>query len=388
MRISKILSFLLVSVVLAAGPVLAFDTSSNNFLSQSYYNNLLSNASWVDINSMSASGVQDFLNTNNSPLKSYSEGGRSAAQIIYDAAHGYNEASGDWGGISINTATGTVSPRVLLVYLQKEQSLITRGDLPENVLIKAMGYQCYGGVSNDNNGNNCNDRYEGFTKQVENAAWQLRYNYEYGIRGIKPTGFTTHYIVNEAVSMPDENGNRYNVTMANGATCAVYSYTPYVFDSAYNLWKYFNSWFTESAITLPDSTNDTAAYSLRTYVSSITVGGSKTSGSKVFYQNQLIADAGAANWQLTFTAQEGNNSISVEYRDSAGGVIGTKAISVVRHKIADINGDGQVDIQDLSTLANYWGQEHPAEALANLNPGEDEVVDIQDLSILASNWNG
>lgn len=388
MRISRILSVLLVSVASTAGPVLAFDTGSNNFLSQNYYNNLISNSSMIDINSMSAGGIQDFLNANNSPLGGYSEGGRSAAQIIYDAAHGYNEASGDWGGISINTTTGTVSPRILLVYLQKEQSLITRGDLPADTLIKAMGYQCYAGVSNDNNNNNCNDAYEGFTKQVENAAWQLRYNYAYAIRGIKPTGFTVHYIVGEVVSMPDEYGNRYNVTMANGATCAVYSYTPYVFDSAYNFWKYFNSWFTESAITLPDSTNDTAAYSLRTYVDNITVGGSKSLNSKVFFQNQLIADASAANWQITFTAQIGNNSLSVEYRDSGGSVIGTKTVSVERHKIADINGDGTVDIQDLSTLANYWGQEHPAEALTNLNPGEDEVIDILDLSILASNWNG
>lgn len=388
MRIPRILSVLLVSVVMIAGPVLAIDTGSNNFLSGLYYNNLLSNASLIDINSIGAAGVQDFLNTNNSPLKDYSEGGRSAAQIIYDAAHSYNEASGNWGGISINTTTGTVNPRILLVYLQKEQSLITRGDLPANALIKAMGYQCYAGVSNDNNDNGCNDAYEGFTKQVENAAWQLRYNYEYAIRGIKPTGFTPHYIVGEAVSMPDEYDNHYNVTMTNGATCTVYSYTPYVFDSAYNLWKYFNNWFTESTITLPDSTNDTASYSLRTYVDNITVGGNKSRDSKVFFQNQLIADAGAANWQITFTAPEGNNSLSVEYRNSSGSVIGTKAISVERHKIADINGDGAVDIQDLSTLANYWGQEHPAEALANLNPGEDEVVDIQDLSILASNWNG
>ena len=234
--------FLVIAFALGAIPqsVFGVDTTKQYFLDHQTYNNVVNDASFTDINSMSSNDIQGFLNDKNSPLKNFNEGGRSAAQIIYDAAHGKNEAAGEWGGISITETTGTISPKLILVYLQKEQSLISRSDLPENVLSKAMGYQCYGGVSNDNNLNNCNDRYESFTLQVENAAWQLRYNFEYAKRNYKPLGFTTHYLSGEQTPMQDEYGNCYNLTIANAATASIYSYTPYVFDSAYNLWKFFN----------------------------------------------------------------------------------------------------------------------------------------------------
>jgi len=385
---------LLLTIIFGVNPQIAFgiDTSKQYFLDNKIYSNIINDASFTDTNSMSVSDIQKFLDDKDSPLKNYSESGRSAAQIIYDAAHGKNEAAGDWGGISINDSTGTISPRVILVYLEKEQSLISRDDLPADTLSKAMGYQCYGGVSNDNNLNNCNDRYEGFAVQVENAAWQLRYNFEYSKRGYKPLGFTIHYVKDEKASMPDEYGNSYDVTMTTNATSAIYGYTPFVFDSAYNFWKFFNEWFTKTAEpdpkTLPPTPNDTAKFVENTYINTTTVGGVKSSGDSVFFNNQLIQGPGTTNWQLTFETWLGDHTYYVEYRSPAGAVVDRKELQIHRHGIADINGDGKVDIQDLSILATYWGQEHPAEPLANLNPGDDEVVDILDLSILASNWNG
>lgn len=382
------LSFFLQPIGLAK----ALDTSKESFLNNKTYNNLIDDTSFIDINAMDEGAIQKFLDDQQSPLRDYSENGRSAAKIIYDAAHGANEAGGSWGGISITTTTGTVSPRVILTYLEKEQSLVSRDDRPEATMNKAMGYQCYNGAANDNNGNTCNDRYEGFTLQVENAAWQLRYNYEYAKRGTKPSGFATHYVVNESASIPEESkygGKSYDIKMENAATASIYSYTPYVFDSSYNFWKIFNGWFTASPPAPPaESTDDTTKFTLKTYISSITVGGTKSSASSVFFNNQPIATVGSTSWQLTFEAEDGAKTYTVEYRDAAGQVSASKAIEIDKHKTADINGDSNVDIQDLSILANYWGQDHPGEALANLNPGEDEVVDIQDISILASNWNG
>ena len=90
---------------------------------------------------------------------------------------------------------------------------------------------------------------------------------------------------------------------------------------------------------------------------------------------------------MTFETEIGNHIYIVEYRNNAGAVVDRKELDITRQAIADINADGKVDIQDLSILATYWGQEHPGEPLANLNPGGDEVVDILDLSLLASNWS-
>ncbi|MCG2685961.1 dockerin type I domain-containing protein [Candidatus Parcubacteria bacterium] len=51
----------------------------------------------------------------------------------------------------------------------------------------------------------------------------------------------------------------------------------------------------------------------------------------------------------------------------------------------DVNGDGRVDIQDLSRLLSKW--EHPAD-LGNADLNGDGVVNVGDLSILLSNWTG
>ena len=55
--------------------------------------------------------------------------------------------------------------------------------------------------------------------------------------------------------------------------------------------------------------------------------------------------------------------------------------SATTRKTADINGDGKVDIFDLSILLTRWGSSNVA---ADLN--SSGIVDIFDLSILLSRW--
>ncbi len=50
----------------------------------------------------------------------------------------------------------------------------------------------------------------------------------------------------------------------------------------------------------------------------------------------------------------------------------------------DVNGDGKVDILDLSIMASHWGQSGMTLAQGDLSG--DGKVDIFDLSILGSNW--
>ena len=193
-------------------------------------NNLNSDGDFIYINKIDSGSIQRFLERQNSFLKDYSENGRSAAQIIYDASHGYGEASGTINGIIINSSTGTVNPEVIIVTLQKEQSLITKTERDDNALSKAMGYGCP-----DSGG--CNPSYAGFTKQIENAAWQLRYNYERA----QGRGFSD-YQVGQSFLFEDWNGVHSGI-LGNRATSALYRYTPHVYNGNYNFVYFKELWF-------------------------------------------------------------------------------------------------------------------------------------------------
>lgn len=379
-------------VLMMPNQAIAQDLSKSYFLANQVYNNLLNNESFIDTGSMSVAEIQAFLQSKGSVLATASpsilgEGanGRSAAQIIYDAARGlYPAAVGDWNGLSINSSTGTISPRVILVYLEKEQSLVTRTSATQSTLDCAMGYEY---------GRGCTYMFEnypnlkGFSNQVGNGAWQLRYNYEYSERGTKPIGYTIHKIKGETHTIPDESGNQYTVTLANSTTASILDYTPFVFNGAYNLWMLFNSWFTPTAPATPAPVpNDTARFESKTYSEVVTVGGTKNADHKVFFGGYLIADSGTTSWQLTVQAEMGAKSYIVEYRNASNQVVAQKELSISRHKNGDINGDSRVDLLDLSVFASYWGQSKPDEALTDLNG--DGIVDLLDLSVIASYWEG
>ena len=215
-------------LVLAIGIVM-FNKNPESVSASSFnQSNLISDGVFIDINSMSVAEIQSFLSDKSSYLKDYSTGGRSAAQIIWDASHGYGDASGSINGISVTSTTGTVSPKVILVTLQKEQSLISRTTQNDSALNAAMGYACP-----DSGG--CNSAYAGFTKQVENGAWQLRYNYERA----QGTGFSD-YQVGQQATFSDFNGNN-SVTFDNRATASLYRYTPHVYNGNYNFWNLYTN---------------------------------------------------------------------------------------------------------------------------------------------------
>ncbi len=189
---------------------------------------LISDGEFVAIDGMSVAEIQRFLENRSSFLKDLSEGGRSAAQIIWDAAHGKNEASGSINGIAVTESTGTVHPGVILATLQKEQSLVSRTERNDDALRAAMGYACP-----DSGG--CNSTYAGFTKQVENGAWQLRYNYE------RAQGHSfSDYQVGQSFCTSDHNGTNCG-TYDNRATASLYRYTPHVYNGNYNFWNLFTN---------------------------------------------------------------------------------------------------------------------------------------------------
>ncbi|WP_146069466.1 hypothetical protein [Cryobacterium sp. Y11] len=142
----------------------------------------------------------------------------------------------------------TISPEVLLVLLQKEQSLLTRPS--ESGYLRATGYGCPDTAD-------CDAQYFGFFNQVYNAAWQFRQYTQEPDRafqiGSVDIGFNP---TTECGATP--------VDIANQATANLYNYTPYqpnavaienVGDegdgcSTYgnlNFWLFYNDWFGDSA---------------------------------------------------------------------------------------------------------------------------------------------
>ncbi len=140
-------------------------------------------------------------------LKDYTENGKSAAQIIYEAARQYQ-----------------INPQVLLVLLQKEQGLVT-DKWPLATQYKwATGYRCPDHGS-------CDEAYAGLTKQINGAASDWRY-------AMTPnSGFRSNFILNANNNIryfpedTDPNTGEVcgssTVNIQNRATWALYTYTPY-----------------------------------------------------------------------------------------------------------------------------------------------------------------
>ena len=150
-----------------------------------------------------------------------------------------------------------ITPQVLLVTLQKEQSLVSGATARQPSaarLERAMGYACP-----DNVGGACDPTYAGVYNQIYRAAWQFK-------RYANPPGtsqFFTQYRPGATHSIlynPNPACGTRSVTVRNQATANLYYYTPYTPNqaalsslrgtgdgcSAYgnrNFWVYFTDWF-------------------------------------------------------------------------------------------------------------------------------------------------
>ncbi len=104
-----------------------------------------------------------------------------------------------------------ISPRSLLVLLQKEQSLLTRPSV--SGYERATGYGCPDTAD-------CDTKYFGFFNQVYNAAWQFRQYTEEPDRAYRIGTVQVGY-------HPDAACGASAVEIRNQATANLYNYTPY-----------------------------------------------------------------------------------------------------------------------------------------------------------------
>lgn len=171
----------------------------------------------------SENSVQAYLQASNSPLKNYSDQGKSASYWIFAASRGIS--SSKWN-IKPN-----INPAVIITFLEKEQSLISLSGYntakdPENRIVNAMGYGCPDdGI--------CDPQYAGLANQINWAAYQLEYNIYVATN---PSSIDL-FKVNSTITTLDN----FDVFLSNSVTASMYRYTPHVYWGNFNVWLIMTS---------------------------------------------------------------------------------------------------------------------------------------------------
>lgn len=262
--------FLIISLILA-GFIFIFGSLATEARAQAVLdsgfnpNNIISDAEMLDVYSLSLTEIQNFLQEKGSYLASYqtlSAYGelKTAAEIIYDAARNNYDCKDvilsdspteAERKLKCRTIT-TINPKVLLVLLQKEQSLIQNPSPTQKALDEATGYGCPTGQT-------CNPYWKGFGKQVNSAALQFAaymknpnsYGFRNSITYIAKDARSMLKSVTRAVQDGDYNSIVSNpgfmtITIENQATAALYNYTPHVYNGNFNFYRLYNSYFPKS----------------------------------------------------------------------------------------------------------------------------------------------
>lgn len=196
---------------------------------------------------------------------------RSAAELIYDSAT-------HWG----------LNPQVILVMLQKEQSLITgnfNSDAAlQNALDKAVGFGCPDDQP-------CGSIFIGFYRQLFGSfdpagnrwlgdAASLMKSFNATVAGVRvgrgpgvdannqtfgsPIVRTSKQgdtvVIDNTLGGYDNVPNMQTVILQNFATAALYRYTPHVFNGNYNFWKFYTAWFKYPNGTIIQRSGDALQY--------------------------------------------------------------------------------------------------------------------------------
>lgn len=282
-----------VVAVFALSIVTSFPLSTSAF----NQNNIMNDAVFSDYNSMNIQQIDSFLNSYPNSCISPNSGFSAIDPIGYNPSQSFLYGGNVSAGTVIFNAAQTygINPKVLLVTLQKEQSLV-QGDAgcSTNRIAKAMGYGCPdSGGSYSYNGVNLYSRNgttftsvsgvcvntaakAGFTQQVIRAAWMLKYSEQRSKGNIgwavikgnwnNSDDLNATYSGNmtpgchkrskyESVCTQYDGYATINgsaVIMENGSTAALYRYTPHFagnrsFVSIYTRWFGSPSYFGDKA---------------------------------------------------------------------------------------------------------------------------------------------
>jgi hypothetical protein len=188
--------------------------------------NIISDAKFFNGQAMDVGSIQGFLNSQvpscragYTCLKSWTETtGSRPADAMCGAYNGAANESAATIIYKVGVVCG-VSQKVLLVLLQKEQSLVTDSFPSAGQFRSATGFACPDTAP-------CDAEYYGFYNQVYKAAWQYK-------RYTNPPGtsaFFTWYPIGQTSSVryhPNAACGSSPVVIQNKATAGLYYYTPY-----------------------------------------------------------------------------------------------------------------------------------------------------------------
>lgn len=194
---------------------LPFKTQATTFFTPGY---LLSDSEMTDVFTMSIGEIQDLL------LQG------SLATYITEDIDGKRRYAADivWRAAQRNG----INPKVILVMLQKEQSLITDKTPSQDQFDFAMGY----GVCDSCSLEDPNiQRWRGFAKQINSATLQLSEGYLADLASYGET--VMGYYPGQIVTI---DGQTFEIS--NNATAALYTYTPHL-EGNQNFIKLWQQWF-------------------------------------------------------------------------------------------------------------------------------------------------
>jgi hypothetical protein len=224
--------------------------------------NIISDAVFFDSESMTAAQIQAFLNGEGANchalsggpacLKDYRLSTVTRPADTFCTRQYTGAANESAATIIAKVATACdINPRVLLVTLEKELSLVTATSPTAKQYTRAMGYGCP-----DSSGGTCDSTYNGLFNQLYSAAKQFqRYKANPSKYGYK-AGLT-----NNVQYHPNTACGSSPVLIANQATAGLYNYTPYQPNAAAlaagygsaknscssygnrNFWLLFTDWF-------------------------------------------------------------------------------------------------------------------------------------------------
>ncbi len=218
------------------------------------YNFIVADDDLLDYESLSQAKIQEFLTLHGSQLADLTFSvtdpntaqvvAKPASQLIYEASQNYK-----------------INPKVILVTLQKEESLIDDDGISnyQTHLDWAMGYGVCDSCSTDDPSI---QGFKGFANQVDVATKAFRRYYDsisatgHTVSGWGP-GIVKQLFCSDYEATTDgfcpNTSTPVNVAPANFVTSALYTYTPH-FHGNYNFWKIWNRFAFNLRRLYPDGT--------------------------------------------------------------------------------------------------------------------------------------
>ncbi len=327
--------------------------------------NIISDANFYTQNAMSEAGIQSFLDAkigscNNSLCLNVLRVDTPTTTLSFGTCSTYVGAANESAARLIYKVQQacSISAKVILVTLQKEQGLVTSKAPTAAILRKALGQGCPDTAQ-------CDSAYYGFFIQVFSGARQLAW---YG----NSEGSHTSIKVGQqnAVRLhPNAGCGSSNVLIENRATASLYYYTPYQPNAAAlnnlggsgdacssygnrNFWVYYNNWFgSTQASAAPvgnfDAISATAgrvnvrgwafdfdtqdSIAIHAYSGSTMVGGWIANGTRTDVQGVYPSRGPLTGFNQTLAINPGSRQICLHaINDGAGGntALGCKTVTV------------------------------------------------------------